>query len=174
MEGRLPAGVFTAGNVASTFANTVEATAGGVSSSATVTVAPGALASIKVSPDAVTMAISLSQTFTASGEDAFGNVVPVSPAWSVVSGGGSISTAGSFVAATVPGTYANTVRAGVDAIAGFATVSVTPGPLAVLTVAPDPASVPAGTTQAFTAVGRDAGGNVLSVAPSWSCGEWGR
>ena len=145
------------------------ASSGGLTSSATVIVVAGPLASITVTPNPASMAINATQQFTAVGKDAAGNVVTITPAWSVVAGGGAINpTSGLFTAGTTAGTFTNTVRAAVGAIAGTATVNVTPGPLASISVTPNPASVPTSAAQQFTAVGKDAGGNVVAITPAWS------
>ena len=164
-----PSGLFTAGNTPGTYTNAVVASSGGLTSTATVIVTAGPLASITVTPTPATMAINGTQQFTAVGKDAAGNVVTIAPSWSIVAGGGSINpTSGLFTAGTTAGTYTNTVRASVGAIAGTATVNVTTGPLASITVTPNPASVPTSGGQQFTAVGRDAGGNVVAITPAWS------
>jgi hypothetical protein len=51
---------------------------------------------------------------------------------------------------------------------GTQTLTVTPGPLAALAIAPASASVPVGASQRFTATGADAFGNTLAVTPTWS------
>jgi hypothetical protein len=164
-----PAGVFTAGTVPGTFANTVQATSDGVSATATVTVVAGPLATITVTPNPTTMAIGAAQQFTAVGKDASGNVVAITPSWSVVASGGTINpTTGLFTAGTTVGSFPNTVRASVGAIAGLATVNVTAGPLATITVTPNPMTLQSGVTQQYTAVGKDAGGNVLVITPVWA------
>lgn len=161
-------GMFTAGTVTGTFANTVRATSGNISGSATVTVTAGALATITVTPNPVSLMVGASQEFTAVGSDASGNVVAMTPAWSVVAGGGTISTAGLFSAGTTPGTYANTVTATSGSISGTATVTVTQGQVATITVSPNPATMGVNGVQSFTAVGRDVGGNVVAISPTWS------
>jgi hypothetical protein len=162
-------GVFTAGTTPNSFVNTVQATSDGKTATATVIVVAGPLASITVTPNPVTLAIGAAQQYTAVGKDASGNVVAITPTWSVVAGGGSINaTSGLFTAGTVAGTYANTVRAGVGAISATATVTVTSGPLASIAVTPNPDTLQTGGTRQFTAVGRDAGGNVVAITPTWS------
>jgi hypothetical protein len=116
--------VFTAGTTPGTYTNTVRATSGGITGSATVTVAAGALATIAVSPNPTTVTAGGTQTFTAVGRDAAGNVVALTPTWSVGAGGGTITAAGVFTAGTTPGTYTNTVRATSGGITGSATVTV--------------------------------------------------
>jgi len=167
-------GLFKAGTVAGTFTKTATASVGSVHGSATITVLAGALATITVTPSPVTLAIHAGQNFTAAGKDAYGNPVPVTPTWAVVASGGAIVPAtGVFTADTVSGLFTNTVRACSTAlcasgsIAGFATVTVSPGALATITVAPNPAAVGTKATQPFTAIGRDAYKNVIPITPTW-------
>ena len=161
-------GLFTAGSVAGTFTNTVKATNGSSSGTATVTVTAGSLATITVTPGLVTLAANAPQQFTAVGKDAGGNVVAITPVWSVVASGGAISSTGMFTAGAVIGTFTNTVTATSGTISGTATVIVTAGSLATITVTPGPVTLPANAPQQFTAVGKDAGGNVVTITPVWS------
>ncbi|MDQ6690137.1 MAG: ice-binding family protein [Gemmatimonadota bacterium] len=163
------AGLFTAGTVAGTFTNTVAVTCSGITVNATIVVTPGALVTITVTPNPVTLAMNATQQFTAVGRDANNNVVAITPVWSIVAGGGTInSSTGLFTAGTTAGTFANTVRATSGSIFGSATVTVTPGALLTITVTPNPATVQVNTTQLFTAVGRDAAGNVVAINPTWT------
>jgi len=162
-------GLFTAGTVAGTFTNTVVVTCSGVSASATVIVTAGPLATITVTPNPGTMPINGTQQYTAVGRDANNNVVAITPVWSVTNGGGTINaSSGLFTAGSVAGTFANTVRATSGTIFGTATAIVTPGPVVTITVTPNPATMAQGATQQFTAVGTDAGGNVVPITPVWS------
>ena len=161
-------GLFTAGTAAGTFTNTVIATSGSITGTATVTVTAGSLATITVTPNPATVAINGTQQFTAMGRDAGDNVVAITPTWSVVAGGGTINSTGLFTAGTAPGTFTNTVRAASGTIAGTASVTVTTGPLATIAVTPNPATMQVNATQQFTAVGRDAGNNVVTISPTWS------
>ncbi|HMI46351.1 MAG TPA: hypothetical protein VK491_09330, partial [Gemmatimonadaceae bacterium] len=84
-------GLFTAGSTPGT--STITVSCSGITATATVTVTAGALASIVVTPNPGTMPINTSLTYTASGRDALGNTVALTPAsvtWSVVNGGGTI------------------------------------------------------------------------------------
>jgi hypothetical protein len=121
------AGNFTAGNVDGSFQNTVRATSGGVSGDATVNVSEDGLVTITVTPDPDTLNVRGQRTFTAVGRDAQGDIVAITPVWSVVNGGGSINVNGRFTAGNNPGTYNNTVRARADGVNGFATVVVEAG-----------------------------------------------
>ena len=162
-------GLFTAGTTAGTFTNTVTVTCSGITVSATVIVSPGPLASITVTPNPATMPINATQQYVAVGKDANGNVVAITPVWSVAAGGGTINAStGVFTAGTTPGTYTNTVVATSGSLSGRATAIVTAGALATITVTPNPVTLQINTTQQFTAVGRDAGGNVVPITPVWT------
>ncbi len=161
-------GLFTAGIVAGTYTNTVQASNNNLKGLATVTVTPGALASITVSPSTATMTIGTTQLYTAVGKDANGNTVVITPTWSVAAGGGSVASSGIFTAGTVPGVYAGTVKATSGTISGTAGATVTSGALASITVTPNPAAVAIGGAQQFTANGFDASGNSVAVTPTWS------
>ncbi len=161
-------GLFTAGTLAGTFSNTVSASNGTVTGTATVTVNAGALANIVVSPSSGTMIISGAQQFTAVGRDAYNNVVVITPVWSVVASGGTISVGGLFTAGATAGTFTNTVRAASGAISGTASVTIGVGALASVTITPRPVVLPMAGAQQFTAVGRDAGNNVVAITPVWS------
>jgi len=134
----------------------------------------GSLAVLNVTPNPQSLvAVTGTQTFTATGADASGNVVPVPPGlvWSTVAGGGTIvAGTGAFTAGSVTGTFANTVKATSGSISGFATVLVTSGGLASITVIPNPTTMVTSTAQTFSAVGRDASGNLVTIspAPTWS------
>jgi Ice-binding-like len=161
-------GLFTAGATPGT--STISVTCTGVTATATVTVNPGPLATITVTPNPATLPISTNQQFTAVGKDANGNVVAITPVWSVVNpvAGTIVAGSGLFTSGTTTGTYTNTVVATSGALSGSATVIVTAGALFSITVTPNPDSLPPNAQQQFTAVGKDAGGNVVPITPVWS------
>ena len=164
-----PSGLFTAGTITGTFVNSVTATVGSISARATVTVIAGAPATIVVTPTPVTLASGATQLFTSVVRDAANNVLAITPNWSIAAGGGTINSAGLFTAGTSAGTFTNSVTASVGAIAGTATVIVTSGGLATITVTPNPALLAPGATQLFTAVGKDGSGNVVPTPGlAWS------
>jgi hypothetical protein len=125
---------------------------------------------ITVTPNPATLAIGATQQFTAVGKDANGNVVAITPVWSTVNPPGSINATGFFTAGNTTGTFPNTVKATQGAISGTATVVVIAGPLFTITVTPNPDTLVVGAQQQFTAVGKDAGGNVVPIPPPlvWS------
>jgi hypothetical protein len=74
-----------------------------------------------------------------------------------------------LTAGTEAGFFANTVRATSGILSGFASVSVTSGALATITVTPTPVSVGTNATVQFTAVGRDANSNIVPIPSlTWS------
>jgi hypothetical protein len=161
-------GLFTAGPTAGTFAGTVRAAVGAIAGVATVTVTAGPLASITVTPNPVTLPFGATQQYTAVGKDAGGNVLAITPAWSVMNGGGTITPAGGlFTAGTTAGTFTNTVTATSGTVSGSATVTVTPV-LATIIVTPNPDTLAAGGTQQFSASGRDANNAPYAITPVWS------
>lgn len=89
------------------------------------------LASIVITPNPASVATGGTQQFTASGKDANGSVFAFTPSWSVVAGGGAISSSGLFTAGSAPGTFTNTVQAASGTVSGFASVTVTAPPPAI-------------------------------------------
>ncbi len=95
----------------------------GVSSLVTVTVSnvPGQLATITVSPSSATLLSGQNQQFTATGYDAYGNLVPITPIWS--SSSGTISSSGLFTAQAAGKAI---ITATVDSLNDTAVVTVIP------------------------------------------------
>jgi hypothetical protein len=167
-------GLFTAGTVAGDFVNTIHVVSGTFSASVSITITAGALATIAVSPGSVSLAGGATQQYTAVGKDAHDNVVTITPAWTIAAGGGTIDgSTGLFTAGTTAGDFTNTVTATSGAVSGTASVSVTSGTLASITVTPSSPSLAAGAQQQFTAVGHDAGNNVVAITPIWSVAAGG-
>ena len=103
-----------------------------------VTVGPGPLASLIVSPEALECAADTVAVFTASGEDAYKNATPVSASWSVTGGIGSVTADGTFTAAR-RGTGFVIAHSG--AITGSAAVTVHPRPGIAIRTVSGPASL---------------------------------
>jgi hypothetical protein len=125
-------GLFTASAAAATYADAVRATSGSIFGRATViVVAPGALASITVTPDPATVPSGATQQFAAAGKDGAGVSMAIPPGltWTVVNGGGTIVAAtGVFTAGITLGSFANTVKATSGAISDTASVTVVSSP----------------------------------------------
>jgi hypothetical protein len=103
--------------------------------------------------------------FTAVAKNADGDILAVKPTWSIVSGGGTISSTGLFTAGTTPGT--TVIRVTCSGINVDVTITVNAGPAASIVVAPD-TTLQVGATAQFRAVVKDASGNVLTVPLAWS------
>jgi len=145
---------------------TVTATNAEVSAygSAVVELTAGPLDRIAVAPGSVTVTVGTTQSFAASGADAFGNVVPISPTWATDAG----TMAGDLLTAQTTPASGRHVTATVDAVRGVALVDVVAGPLSRLAIAPPTATVPMRGQQQFSAAGFDAYGNVVAGVPlSW-------
>ncbi len=129
----------------------------------------GALATIAVSPTSTSVAAADTARFTAVGRDASGNIIAITPTWAVVTpASGSIAGSGLFTAGTAVGTYSNDITATVGGVVGKASVTVTPGSIATVTVAPAVATMTVNGTQTYTAVAKDAFGNVVTFTPVWN------
>jgi phosphosulfolactate synthase (CoM biosynthesis protein A) len=148
---------------------TIEASAGGVTGSATLTVAQQ-VASIQVAPSAVTLdALGQTQAFTAAAFDAHG--VPIAGA--TFSWSSSVPTVGTIDAssgiATAVGNGQTIISASIGAVAGTAVLDVAQRVVSVA-VAPSVVELTAlGATAQFTATALDGSGNVVpGVVFIWS------
>ena len=144
-------------------------------SSGAITVSPGVLAVLTVSPDTASLTADDTQTFTVSGVDANGNVVTElgTITWTGGAGIGTISaaspTTGAFEA-NIVGTGSVTATSSINDISDTTgDIVVTAGALAALTVSPNTADLTADDTQQFTLAGADADGNVIDPLPA---GTW--
>jgi hypothetical protein len=88
----------------------------------TVSVVPGSLARIVVTPSTAVMAQDSSATFTAAGEDALGHAVGVTAAWRVEGGIGTVGAASGLFEATTPGVGSLIAESGVLADSAYITV----------------------------------------------------
>ena len=128
---------------------------------------PRITASVAISPTTATIPVGGTQQFTAVVKNKNGDVLSVTPIWAVTSGGGTITSTGLYTAGSTPGAVTITVTC--TGITATATVTVTAGALATITVTPNPVTLAINTQQTFTAVGRDAQGNVITpFTPTWS------
>ena len=112
--------------------------AGATSGTQTVTITPGAVAAITITPASATLRARASQRFAAAGTDAYGNPVQGAAAWSLIPRTlGTITprtgTATTFTAGRMLGTGTVTVAIASETapISAAASVSVTPGRLRI-------------------------------------------
>jgi hypothetical protein len=131
----------------------------------TLAVLPGPLVRVVVLPGSATVSANLMRTFIVSGRDAYNNWVPVSPAWSVIGGIGTISSGGLFHALTAG---IGGIRGSALGFADTAEVTVTPGPAARVQVTPDSLTFFLGQEAQFAAVIYDAVGNQVPGSIVWS------
>ncbi|MBI2871637.1 MAG: PKD domain-containing protein [Chloroflexi bacterium] len=171
------AGLFTAGTRAGTFANVVrvQATSGAITraANASVTVTPGPLDRVTISPTSTSVAVQQTVQFQAQAFDVFGNLRAATFAWSVLDPlAGTINQTGLFTAGTRAGNYPDVVRVQgtAESITRAATASVTvlPGPLDRVAITPTSVVLPTNTTAQFQASSFDAFGNPVTATFAWS------
>ena len=171
-------GVFTAGPDAGTFADAIVATVAQGGETLTVahdvTVLPGPLASVAIDPAEPTVVAGGKTALSFIAADAYGNpLAPVNVRWDADTRAGAIGLDGNFTATTKAGAYETAVRVVVtmDGVTqtGDADITVTRGPLSILAISTDEASVDVGGMAAFTAAAADAFGNPFPTdATGWS------
>ncbi|WP_378146329.1 beta strand repeat-containing protein [Cnuibacter sp. UC19_7] len=138
----------------------VTATLDGVSTSTTVRVVAGPLATLSISPATATVVQGGTTAFTLTGTDAAGNPVNVDDATLTAAptdtiDGHSIRFSGAGV---------RTVTATLNGITTTAEITVTPGPLSALTITPATQTVTQGDTTGFTITGTDTAGNPVDTS----------
>ncbi len=152
----------------------IRATAGGITSSASLTVTapvPAPAASVTVAPGTSALTTGQTASFTATVRDSAGNVLTGRTiAWS--SSNTAIATVSSSGTATAVAAGSASIRATVEGVTGSAALTVSapaPAPAASVTVAPGTSALTTGQTATFAATVRDASGNVLTGRSiSWS------
>ena len=129
-----------------------------------VTVMTGKLAKVAITPTAAAPQAGNLVTFSAKGFDAYDNEMPITPTWRVTESIGEITAEGVFTAVQArPGEVIATAQG----ITGSAKVSVEPGALTLLNVAPTQLDLTAGETAEILVVGYDAYGNPVPIQPVW-------
>lgn len=134
---------------------------------ANVTVGPGALAAILVTPSFASITADAAVDFNASGFDADGNALALAANWSTDDAQASVDANGTFTAVTA-GSWTVFASNGTGPVIGTATVLVSPGALFFLSITPPSATVVSGASQDFGATGLDQDGNGFAVTPTWS------
>ena len=159
-------GLFTAQTMVDT--GTVQAANGSITGSASVTLIPGSVDHIILTPDPITVKVGEMQQFTASGYDQYNNSI-MGMAFNWNTNAGSIDANGLFTAQVTPTT--GMVEATNGSVTGNASVIVILGDIDHIVVMPDPASVKIGETQQFTATAYDIFNNVIpGISFFWSTG----
>jgi hypothetical protein len=142
------------------FANTTNPP---LSGSTQVMVTAGPLAIMNIAPDSVALTADDYAQFVATGADAYGNSVAVSPQWAA--SGGAISGSGLYNAGPVG---AWTVYANQSGVGDSAVVTVSAGMAVSMTVDPAVATVRADKTLQFKAEAADTDSNPVPVSPTWT------
>lgn len=141
---------------------TITATSEGKSGTATITVNLVPVGSVTVTPSPASVIVGQTTQLTATVKDANGLVVTDrTVTWS--SGNTAIATvssAGLVTGIAIGGPV--TISAKAETKTGTSSVTVTPVPVATVTVQPTAATIVQNQTQTFTAVTKDANGNVLT------------
>ncbi|MBE2249537.1 MAG: hypothetical protein IAE78_08295, partial [Myxococcus sp.] len=164
-------GTLTASCTPGSVTNGVSAAApNGVVGRASLTITLGAANNVLVTPPLPTVGSQATRQFTAEVRDSCGNPLPGAPiTWSVTSQAGTMSPTGLFTAGCTRGLFSNAVTATSGSISGRTDVTVGPGAVAAVSVAPPNPGVPAGMTQLFAATAADGCGNTVMNAPiTWS------
>ncbi|MDF1543582.1 MAG: right-handed parallel beta-helix repeat-containing protein [bacterium] len=132
-------------------------------SSAVMTVVPGALSSLSVSPDQDTVSADSTRQFVATGIDIHGNNTGLvgDLTWYVLGDIGTIDSGGLFDAGRV-GSGRISVVSSLGASGTSDSIVVTPGALSILSVSPQAAIVVQAESQAFAASGLDSDSNFIS------------
>ena len=148
---------------------TVKAAAGSTNSNnAAMTVTAPVLASITVAPASIVVPKGLTQNYTATGVYSDGSTQNLTSTVSWTSTSGVSITNAGLATANVLGQ--NTITATSGSINGTSDLTVATGALMSLAVSPSTASIPKGTTQAFTVIGTfsDATTQDMTTAVAWS------
>jgi hypothetical protein len=177
---------FTAGTVANVFPTAVRAISGTINIVAPITITPGAIDRVIVTPGGVTI---LPQppgnkvTFTAKAQDQYGNEILGRTFTWAKNGlpGAAVLTPinatkqAELTLLTVAGDYVDGIKVTDNASGkvGSASIVVTPDTINSITLTPaNPTTTPGGRVT-FTAVARDSSNNVVSAAFSWDVGAAG-
>ncbi|MCK5559508.1 MAG: cadherin-like domain-containing protein, partial [Thermoplasmata archaeon] len=141
----------------------VNATVAEILGSATVTLIPGPLHHITVTPEEIEVITGATLDFEAAGNDQYDNFVPINPVWYTNVG---TMASNKLYAQTNIGT--GTVTATYIGIDGNANVTIIPDALSYLYVAPPYVEIIIGQSHEFTAIGYDKYNNIMTVIPTWS------
>src|SRR5207244_3536219 len=137
---------------------TITATSEGQSGTASITVAGAPVASVTVTPASASVQAGQTGQLTATLKDANGNILTGrTVTWS--SNNTSVATVNNTGLVTTKVAGSATITATSEGQSGTSSITVTPVPVASVTVAPATASVPTGGTVQLTATPKDATAN---------------
>lgn len=130
-----------------------------------LTIVPGKLAEINLSPEKISLRAGQSVHVKISGKNNYGYPLPVSASWTLSEDLGTIDPDGMFVAKKVGST---SITASQGDISASIPITVAPGFLADIKIELEKTALVAGETVSLTAQGYDAFGNKIPVQPVWS------
>jgi hypothetical protein len=166
---------FYADTTAGVFTNLLRVSAGGFTRTATITITPGAADNIIITPASASIVVAGTRQFTATVRDVYNNPIPNSTLIWSVSGTqvGTLTTIDidtvRLNAGTTAGIYPEGLRVTSSGITEAASVTLTPGSLAKVTLNPTSETFLPGETKTFVAQGRDQYDNPISgLSYSWS------
>lgn len=154
--------------------STITASVQGESGSATITVTPAPVASVTVSPESADLEAGRSLQLFATPRSAAGRALTDRPiTWTSADTGIATVDLTGLVRGVEPGTTA--VTAASEGVEGTAEITVTPRPLAAVTVRPDTAAILEGTTIQLSAALIDADGDTIRDGRpiTWSSSDTG-
>ncbi len=164
------AGLFTAGTVAGSYRVIAVQQGGSKADTAAVTIAVPAptLSAIEISPGSVSLVTGGSQQFSAVGRMSDGSTASIPISWNAT--GGTVSSSGAYVAGNTTGTFRVIAgqQGGTRADTSAVTITAPAPTFTAVEVTPATATVAAGATQQFSAIGRMSDGSTSSVAVTWS------
>lgn len=139
----------------------IQATAEGKTATVSVTVNAVPVASIRITPQAVSLRIAQTTKLTAQAFDAQGNPL-ANRKFTWISGAPSVATVNQLGDVAAIGTGTAAVFAATEGISASATITVSSIPVASVQVTPTSLSLQTGGSAQLTATPRDAGGNSLT------------
>ena len=148
---------------------TITATLGSVSQSSSVTITAPSITSISVTPEDMTLAIGISQQFTASAIYSDGSIQDLVSGVTWASSTTSVATIDNNGLASILAAGTTTITATVGSFTDSTTITVVPAHLTSITLSPATVSMAAGTQQQFTATGNfDDGSTQVLTSGQWS------
>jgi trimeric autotransporter adhesin len=147
---------------------TITAMSEGQSGTASLTITPIPVASVSVAPDTASLTVGETTQLTATPRSANGTALTGrAVTWSSLNPSIATVTGTGLVSAVAPGMV--TITATSEGRSGTASLTITPIPVASVSVAPDTASLTVGETTQLTATARSADGTALTGRPvTWS------
>lgn len=148
----------------------ISAAVGSVSGSTSASVTPAALHSLAITPALPTVAVGLTQQFTATGTFTDGTVQDLTLTVQWTSDNVSSATVTPAGLATAVNIGTANVSATSGSVSSSAVMTVSPAVLESLSISPTNSSVPSGTTQQFTAMGTFSDGTTqdLTSTTAWT------